>query len=326
MNVLSKLDRLWRTPVPATRLAMLRWLVGGFALVYCTVRVVHLTRYVSFRPSLFDPIGVVSFLSEPAASWVVYATVAATLVSGVAFTAGYRFRFSGPIFAALLLWVTTYRNSWGMVFHTENLMVMHVLALAFSPAADALSLDAKREGFASNGECHGRYGWAINLASWITVLAYIIAGIAKMNNSGSAWLTDDILRNYIAYDNLRKLLLGDIYSPLGAWLVQFGWMFPPLAVATMIFEMGGPVAFLHKRLAKVWIGGIMAFHWGVFAVMAIGFPYPLSGLAFASFFDLEDLLEKRRIRRLFRYFLPPEEDAAAAEAATSTDEGTPQEA
>jgi hypothetical protein len=38
------------------------------------------------------------------------------------------------VFALLLLWVTTYRNSWGQVFHTENLMVLHVV-LAVSPAA-----------------------------------------------------------------------------------------------------------------------------------------------------------------------------------------------
>ena len=38
--------------------------------------------------------------------------------------------------------MTTYRSSFGMIFHTENLWVVHVALLATAPAADAWSIDA----------------------------------------------------------------------------------------------------------------------------------------------------------------------------------------
>ena len=49
-----------------------------------------------------------------------------------------------PIAAALLLWTLSYRNSWGLPFHTENLLVLHVIALALAPAADAWALGAAK--------------------------------------------------------------------------------------------------------------------------------------------------------------------------------------
>ena len=68
----------------------------------------------------------------------------AALPFGVAFMLGYRYRWCAPVFAIALLWITSYRSSFGMKFHTENLLVLHILLLAFAPAADACSLDARR--------------------------------------------------------------------------------------------------------------------------------------------------------------------------------------
>ena len=40
------------------------------------------------------------------------------------------YRVTAPLAALGMLWVTAYRNSWGMVFHTENLLVIHLAVLA----------------------------------------------------------------------------------------------------------------------------------------------------------------------------------------------------
>jgi hypothetical protein len=224
--------------------------------------------------------------------------------TGFAFVAGWRFRWSGPAFALLLLLVTTYRNSWGQIFHTENLMVMHVLVLAFSPAADALSLDARRTGSAPGGE-DGRYGWPIQLMCLVTVMTYFIAGQTKLRNAGLDWLTTDSLRNYVAYDNLRKAELGDTHSLLGAAMVRHDWLFPPFAAFTLAVELGAPLAMLRGRVARVWTAAAWAFHAGVLAVMAILFWYPLLGAAFAPFFPVERLrVPAWRPRRLIRRRLP----------------------
>ena len=300
MTLVARLDGWWRTPAPAKRLAMLRVLVGGFAVGYVVIRAPNLVSYTSFDDSQFAPVGVATLLDGPLPDVALRLLVAATVVVGVAFLAGWRFRVSGPAFALLLLALMTYRNAWGQVFHTENILVLHVLVLGLSPAADALSLDSR--GRDPPGD-EARYGWPIRLMCILTVLTYFIAGETKLRIAGLDWVTSDSLRNLIAYDNVRKIELGDTHSPLGGILVGHAWLFPPLAVATLAVELGAPLALLSGRIARVWALLAWGFHVGVAAVMAIIFPYPLLGLAFAPFFAVERL-PLRLPARLTRRLLP----------------------
>jgi hypothetical protein len=276
-------------PAPAERLAALRLVLGGSALVYTVVRAGHLAGQHSARQ--FAPVGPLAGLAAPLPSALVIALVAATIALGIAFVVGWRFRVTGPAFAILLLVVTSYRNSWSMVFHTENLMVLHVLVLAVSPAADALSLDARRRPPLDDAP-RARYGWAIRLLCALTVTTYFIAGWSKMHNSGLGWVTSDTLRFYVAYDNLRKVELGDSYSWLGTMLARHRELFPPLAAVSLVAELGAPLALLHPRVGRWWCALAWSFHAGVVVMMAIVFHYPLAGVAYASFFRVEALADR----------------------------------
>jgi len=284
--LLAAIDRWYRPEAPAHRLAALRMLVGGFATIYLAARVVHLISFVDFPGKTFAPVGLVSLLSAPLPGALVIASVLLSLPLALAFTFGWRFRITGPAFAAVLLWVLTYRNSWGMVFHTENLLVIHALVLGLTRSADRWSLDARRAAITTQPRV---YGWPIRLLALITVATYVLAGVAKLRLSGLSWVDSDLLRNYIAYDNLRKLELGDTYSPIGAALVSQGWLFPPLAAGSLALELLAPIALVGPRLARAWSLAAWAFHAGVLAVMAIFFPYPLFGFAFAPLFAVERL-------------------------------------
>lgn len=298
MTLAMRLDGWWRTPAPAKRLAILRVLVGGFAVGYVAVRTPNLLSYANFDDSQFAPVGIATLLDGPLPDAVLRLLVASTLVAGVAFLAGWRFCFSGPTFAFLLLALLTYRNAWGQVFHTENILVLHVLVLGLSPSADALSFDSRRRDAPASD---ARYGWPIRLMCVLTVLTYFIAGDTKLRISGLDWITSDSLRNLIAYDNVRKTELGDAHSPLGGMLVGHAWLFPPLAAFTLAVELGAPLALLGGRIARAWVVLAWGFHVGVAAVMAIIFPYPLLGIAFAPFFAVERLrlrLPARLTRRL----------------------------
>ncbi|MPZ23949.1 MAG: hypothetical protein GEU28_10495 [Dehalococcoidia bacterium] len=130
----------------------------------------------------------------------------------------------------------------------------------------------------------------------MTVLTYFVAGLTKLHGAGLDWVTGDVLRNYVAYDNVRKIELGDVHSPLGAWLVSFGWVFAPMAVFSVLVELGAPLALLGGRTARLWMAGAWLFHAGILAVMAILFPYPLVGLAFLPFLPLEEIWQRARSR------------------------------
>jgi hypothetical protein len=289
--VSERLLAWWYQPAPPVRLALLRVVIGGFALVYLLIRVPNWLSLAAFHASEFRPVGVVTLLSSPLPAWLVYVSVGLAIACAVAFVLGFRFRLFGPAFAALLWWLTSYRSSWGMIFHTDNLLTLHVLLLALSPAADALGWDARRQSALAEPEReHGRYGWAIRTMVVVTACTYLVAGIAKLKLGGSAWLGGELLRSQIAFDNLRKIELGSSFSAFGVWMIRHPFVFAPLAVATLIVELGAPLSLRGGRLALVWCCAAWAFHVGIALLMNIGFPYPLSFVAYLPAFRVERVL------------------------------------
>jgi len=247
-------------------------------------------------------VGPVSILGEPLGAGLVTASVLAAVAAGAAFTAGWHYRVSGPAFGLLFMWVTTYRNSWGTVLHTENLVALHVLIIGFVAAAHAFSLDERRTG--RKPAPSWRYGWPLALIAVVTVLTYFVGGWAKLRFGGLDWWFGDTLRNQIAYDNFRKLILGDFYSPFGGWLTQYAWLFTPMAIGSMVIELGAPLALLGPRIGRWWTGAAWGFHLAILIMMMIVFPYQLSFIAFMSFWSLEEGWERAKRWRFFKRPVP----------------------
>lgn len=273
--------RWWFAPAPAERLAALRIAIGGFATVWTAARLPELISLAGLRAGEFAPAGVVRLLSSPLPVPLVIAIAVVTIALLAALTLGWRYRWTAPLAAAALLWTLSYRNAWGMVFHTENLLVLHVIALAVMPAADAWSLGAPRAAPPAG------YGWAVKLLAALTCATYLLAGIAKLRIAGLAWLDGDQLRNQIAVDNLRKALLGSMTAPLARAVVVHASGLIALSVLTLVIELGAPLALLGRRVAWPWLLGAWAFHVGVVLTMNVWFPYPLLGIAFLPLIEAE---------------------------------------
>lgn len=282
----ARLDAFWFAPTPPLRLAVLRVLIVGFGLVWLLAMSPVLIDTMRLSAAHFRPVGVVTLLDAPLGFGFALAPYLLCFASGVATLVGWRYRVSAPLHALTLLWITSYRNSWGMVFHSENLWVMHTLILACLPAADVWSLDAARSPARARG-LDPRYGWGPKLMATIAALTYLLAGVAKLRIAGGAWLDGQVLLSHVAWDNLRKLELGAMYSPLGAALSRWPALFAPLAWLSMVFELGAPLSLFGRRLAWAWVIGMWGFHIGVVALMAIVFPYPVVGIAFAPLFAVE---------------------------------------
>jgi hypothetical protein len=281
--------------MPAERLATLRVMVGLYGVIYLLSRVGAIWGVTRYRPAQFKPVGLVQpLLDAPLSPAMVVFTVVLTLVLGAAFTAGWRFRITGPAYAAALLWVLSYRNSWGMVFHTENLLVLHTLVLAAGPSAAAWSLDARGIPLPAP---HRRFGAFVVMMCWVTALTYFVAGWAKLAHSGIEWVTSDTLRNFIAYDNIRKAELGAGYSTLGTWMVAHAWVFPPLAAVSLSVELLAPLSIVSRRFGMLWAVAAWGFHVGVLFLMYILFHYPIIGVAYASYFPVEKLARWIMARR-----------------------------
>lgn len=293
-GALNRFDAWWRAPAPAARLALVRALVGLYCLGLLLARGPSIARLARFDPSRFEPVGVVRLLAAPLPSALVLALLGLALVGALLFMLGWRHRLSAPIFALALLLVFSYRNSWGHMSHADHLVVIHVLILAVVPAADTLSLDARA------GRAHAsdedRYGWPLRLLMLTVVISYMLAGWAKIDHGGWAWIRGDALRNQIAHDTLRKLRLGALPSPVSPSLLRQPWLFGLFAPATVVIELGGLVAMAEGKLRHAWLASVWLMHVGIWIAMGIGFPYPLSGVAFAGFLPLERGLDRLRRR------------------------------
>ena len=282
----------WFAPAPPERLALLRILVGLWSLHYIGRRASMFERIARTDASLCRPVGPAAVLRKPVSPRGFRVLLRASQLANLAFVFGWRHRATGPLYGTSLLWLLSYRNSWSMVFHNDNALVLHALVLGVSPAADALSVDslaAKHRG----GAPHARYVWPIKLINTITIATYFLAGVAKLKGPlGRRWATGESLRSQVAADGLRKELLGEHAAPLALRLYDQLAVYRLLALGSLVIEMGAPAALVDRRLARLWALGAFGMHWGIFPIMKIRFRYQMAGLIFAPFSELERLLPR----------------------------------
>ena len=270
------------------RLVVVRRLVAAWSVGWVVVRFAYLRGLADLPEARWEPVGVLAPLDRPPSSAVVLAVLLAAVGLGawVALDRAPRPAVVGWAVAVLL--ITTWASSWGQLFHTENLLALHALVLG------AGALLWRRPDPAL----------LVRALAVVTVVAYVVAGVAKLRGSGLGWLTGDVLRDQVAFDNARKAVIGGATSPIGTRLVEHAWLWPPLALGSLVVELGAPLALLHRRVATAWVAAAWCFHVGVLALMAIGFPYQLALVAFTPLLPVERLTHRTR-------------DASSADASTS---------
>lgn len=297
--MMARFTNFWFPTWPAARLGLLRVLLGLYVL-QDLLRVRKAAYTVGDGGAhLWAPVGVTTLLDGPLdpARWAnVYD---ATIVLCVLFILGAGWRIIGPLFAGFLLFSWTYRVSWQMIYHVHHLSMLHVLVVAAAPAAAAVSVDAwwaRRRGRPAPA-ASWRFGWPVRLVCVVTAILYCLAGVAKVQMAGWGWADGHNLLDQIAYDGLYKGLLGrddrDMPSPLIAYAFAYPWLLGPAATGSLLVELGAPVALLHRRIGYAWSLAAVGMHWGIHLFMNLVFPYPISGMAFLSFFPLEKLLPKQ---------------------------------
>ncbi|MDJ1371416.1 hypothetical protein C7K25_08550 [Gulosibacter molinativorax] len=282
------------------RPAVLRLGVGSFGAVHQFRRREMMHTLHRQDPSRFAPIGVARILKRPLPPALADALFSAAQVTNVLTTLGIAHRVTGPLNAALQLWTMTYRNSWGMIFHNDNGLVLHQAVLGLSRSADALSVDALvthlRTG-AAHGEtlwqglapqrfdrAYGGIATAMNIG---TIAIYFISGIAKIRSpKGWAWASGDTLREQIAADAVRKEVFGTPAPKAAAALYNSKAQFGVLAVGTLVVELGAPLSLIDRRLGQLFALAAWGMHVGIQVVMGIKFKYNTSGVSYLPYFPV----------------------------------------
>lgn len=289
-------DRWVHLEAPAERLAALRILIGGYATIYLVANVNAVRRLADQDASGFDPIGPARLLTGPLPSTVLWTWWSVGVALGGLFCLGVGHRIVGPAFALAVLGWASYRSSWGQLLHFEHLVSIHLLILAFAPAADVWAV----RGRGSHREPGVEYGWPIRLLAIATVIVYFLSGIAKLRLSGLEWLRTDTLANHIAYSAVRIEQLGGPTPPLADWVLGRRWLIAPMAAGTFVVELGAPLALISRRWRTLWIVAAVLFHLATAATMLVFFGYRGLGIGLAPLLPSErpfTAWQRRRAQR-----------------------------
>ncbi len=291
MRSMIRAGRRWAAwfdaPAPALRLARFRMLVFTFACAYLVIRVRVFAALGDDGGARWEPVGVLWWSTGAPPVALVRVVLAVTVAGAALAAAGVWYRISGPLAAVGMLLLTTIRSSTGQLLWFENLVVLHLLIVGCSPAADAAAWRTRCAVRLAVPDTSWRYGRPLRLACVVTALTYALAGVAKLRHGGIGWLDGESLRRHVAFSATRLEVLGGTPSPLAAPLLDIGWVFGPLAVVTLLLELGAPLVLLHRRFVVPWVAGVWLMHASIAATMAVVFPYPLVLVAFAPFFRLE---------------------------------------
>ncbi len=299
-SILQKLASFWFRPIAPERLSILRLITGGFSLWYLLARYEMFQKIAQSELSLYDPVGLATLLSEPLSFPVFKGLLLLTIGLNILYILGWKFRFTGPLFALSLMLLMCYRNSWSMIYHNYNGLVMHVMVIGFTAAADTLSIDAWRQKgtkWLEEVKPDWQYGWPILLICTLTVITYVLAGFAKIyGDLAWDWMSGEAMRSQVAVDAIRKNLFGSQASPLFEWIYPHTSLFLMMGIMTMILELGAPLALLNQKIGYIWALLTCSMHWGIYFIMGIHFPYQMGGFIFLAFFPLERLWFMARTR------------------------------
>lgn len=236
--------------------------------------------YAGTDPSLFRPHGAIEALGLPWVSAGILTVIAA--ITGVAWLCaaiGLGGRSTAIITAAGAAILHGYCWGTSAFNHNYTLPIYVLAALCFASPDAEWSCDAwirRSLGWsaASRPRGLGATGFARVLALVFVVTFYFCAGVTKLQTSGLAWADGHTIDYWAEEDVLER--------PAAALLHSQKWLCAPLAVATLILEVGAPLAVFAK-LRPFFVMGWLAMHAGILLIM--GPRYYENLVCFALIFD-----------------------------------------
>ena len=256
LGPLALIHRTFWVPTAALNLAVLR--IAVFSTLAVVTLQSHAVQFARLPDDLLRaPPQLGSLLvALPRSAGLVTLTLWLLVAACVAAAIGWRARWTAPAAAVLSLYVLGIPQLYGKVDHYHHLVWLAVL-LACSPCADQLALDARHR---DTPPPSARYGFPLRIAWLLIGFCYFFPGLAKLGE-GRIWLSAA---------NLRGLLDLQQWAAHGGLAVP-AWALVPLAVGTLVFEIGFVFAVFNRRLRPWFLVAGLLFHFGTFATMNILF-------------------------------------------------------
>jgi predicted DCC family thiol-disulfide oxidoreductase YuxK len=186
-------------------------------------------------------------------------------------------RISSSVAFLLAAYFFGLQSSFGKIHHADGLIVLVLGIFALSRCGDAWSLDrvirvARRGAVPEPPSPGGEYTWPIRMIWLAMALVFFAAGVAKLRHGGWRWVTSDTLAFYIIKSNYG--VGRPAQAPLTSWglpLAEHPGICHALAAATILFELGLPLALFSARARRIFVPGLFALQAGVSMVMGPDF-------------------------------------------------------
>ncbi|HEX2906308.1 MAG TPA: DCC1-like thiol-disulfide oxidoreductase family protein [Phototrophicaceae bacterium] len=285
MNVLKVWERYWFPPASLFNLAVTRLIVVGFQVFWLLVSGHHtaLMLRATTPDFLYQPLPVLRLLTlgtglRPSAS-LLSLIFMLTIVAGVAALIGFKTNYTLFGFAVGALFMQAFLYSFGEFHHPEAIMMIALVALAFSPCGAVLSVDDLMRRQKQNAaesqfqpalvtQEQSRLAlWPLRLVQWLFVLIYLSATISKMTTGAGHldWMNGYTLQYYMLQDGLRW------GSPLGVWLSQSTGLAVILSCVSIIFELTFFLVVLFPQLVWFYIPFGVLFHTSIYLIQRAPF-------------------------------------------------------
>jgi hypothetical protein len=257
---MRRAERFLFPAASAERLAALR--IGLCAILAGRLATGPYAELADQPEELFRPISFMELLPSMPPRPAVVALQAAGVVAAVLAAVGLRTWLTLPAAWACAIVLNGMLASTGKVVHNDLVLLLCLVPLLPAPSADAWSLDARRAGRTTFGAPSRLYGWPLQTAAIIVAGAYFFAGLAKLVNSGPAWVTSD---------SLRWALYASGDSDLAVLIADRPWLAHALAAGTLLLELGFPLVLLRPRLAWLFVPGAVLLHLGIWLAMGLDY-------------------------------------------------------
>lgn len=263
----ARWGQFWFEPSAAANLGLCRVLFYGFVF-YRFLRADY-SLYGDVSPVFWNPYWLYHrvFAFAPPSAEVIGVVQALWKASLALACLGLLTRAATAVAFVLGLYLVGLPYNFGYTSHMNAAAVIILGIMALARCGDAWSLDrllagrlGTRQGATPRAAAlSGEYTWPVRLVWVLLSLVFFAAGVSKLRHSGLGWMEPDTMAQFL----LRTAYPLGRGSPApltswGLWVAQYALLCQALAVATIVFEVGYPLALLGGRLRVLFAGSMVA--------------------------------------------------------------------